>query len=77
MQGVDVVSQLVSVVLSLGLPGVIIVAMGWVIRGLDQDNKALRQQVFDIGVLNGKALEANTAALTRLSDNLVKGGKNI
>lgn len=74
MQG-DVVTQLVSVVLNLGLPGVIIVALVWTIRGLYQENTALRQQVFDIGILNAKALEANTAALTRLTDNLVKGGK--
>lgn len=68
----DAISQLISVVLDLGLPGVIIVSLSLVIKALHSDNKELRQQVFEIGVKNAQALEASTAALTRLTDNLMR-----
>ncbi len=74
MQG-DVITQLVSVVLSLGLPGVIIIALAYQVKVLRSDNNALQKQVFEIGVKNAQALEASTAALTRLTDNLVRGEK--
>lgn len=72
MQGTDALTQLISVVLDLGLPGVIIISLAWVIKALHTDNKELRQQVFDIGIKNAQALEASTSALTRLTDNLVR-----
>lgn len=72
MQG-DVITKLIEVVLSLGFPGVVIVVFALTIRGLWDDNKTLRQQLFDLAVKNAAAVEANTAALNRISDNLVKG----
>jgi len=69
----EVVSQLVSVLLPLGLPGVALVALALTIRGLWQDNKALRQQGFDFAIKSTAAMEANTAALNRISDTLIRG----
>lgn len=74
MQG-DVITKLIEVVLSLGFPGVVLVVFALTIRGLWDDNKSLRQQLFDLAVKNVAAVEANTAALNRISDNLVKGSK--
>lgn len=74
MQG-DVITKLIEVVLSLGFPGVVLVVFALTIRGLWDDNKSLRQQLFDLAVKNAAAVEANTAALNRISDNLVKGSK--
>lgn len=69
----DVISQLVGALLPLGLPGVIMTVLALTIRGLWQDNKELRQQLFDLAIKSSVATEANTAALNRISDNLVKG----
>lgn len=71
----DVLTRLFEVVLSLGFPGVVLVVLALTIRGLWDDNKTLRQQLFDLAVKNAASVEANTAALNRISDNLVKGNQ--
>lgn len=75
MQNPDVATQLISVLLPLGLPGVIMIVLALTIRGLWQDNKELRQQMFELAIKSSATMEANTAALNRISDNLVKEGR--
>lgn len=69
----DVVSQLVSVLLPLGPTGVLLVICGYIIRRLYETNIAQQQQILDFAIKSTATMEANTAALNRISDKLVKG----
>lgn len=69
----DVVSQLVSVLLPLGPTGILLVVCGLVIRRLYDTNVAQQQQILDFAIKSTATMEANTAALNRISDRLIKG----
>lgn len=71
----DVISQIVGALLPMGLPGVIIIGLTWTVRGLWQTNQEMSKQLLDFAVKSAATMEANTAALNRISDNLVKGDR--
>lgn len=71
--GADATLKVVDTVLALGLPGVIIIVLAIVVRSLWMDNKELHKSLNEVSVKSVQALEQNTAALTRLSDLLLRG----
>lgn len=71
--GADATLKVVDTVLALGLPGVIIIVLALVVRSLWMDNKELHKSLNEVSVKSVQALEQNTAALTRLSDLLLRG----
>jgi hypothetical protein len=71
--GADATGKLLDTVLALGLPGVIIIVLAIVVRALWLDNKELHKSLNEVSVKSVQALEQNTAALTRLSDLLLRG----
>lgn len=56
--GTDISSYVIGVLSAYGLAGLVIAAMGLVIRVLWKDNVFLRNTLFDTGT---KAIEANSA----------------
>lgn len=66
-------TKLVDTLLQLGLPGVVIIALAFVVLTLWRDNKELHKSLNDVSIKSVQALEQNTAALTRLSDLLLRG----
>jgi hypothetical protein len=71
--GADATLKVIDTVLALGLPGVIIIVLAIVVRSLWMDNKELHKSLNEVSVKSVQALEQNTAALTRLSDLLLRG----
>jgi hypothetical protein len=67
------VEQIVALLLSLGLPGVIIIALAYAYLQKDKRVNELQDTLFDVGRESAKAMEANTASLNRLSDMLLRG----
>lgn len=69
-------SYVIGVLQSYGLAGLVMGAMGWIIRALWQDNIYLRNTLFDTG---NKAVEANAAmssALTQLRTDVLTASRN-
>lgn len=67
------VDQIVALLLGLGLPGVIIIALAYAYFLKDKRVSDLQDTLFDVGRESAKAMEANTASLNRLSDLLLRG----
>lgn len=68
----DMLSKMATSILEYGFPGVVILALGMVVRALWLRGNQMQDQMFDIGVKSAAAIEANTAALRSLTDNLNK-----
>jgi hypothetical protein len=71
MEGVtpgDPVSQIVALLLSFGLPGVIIIALGFAYWRKDTRVNELQDTLTDVSVTTAKALEANTAAINGMRE---------
>ena len=70
----DGITQSISeMLLGLGLPGVIIIALGFAVYKLYNRNQELHSTLYEIGRESVKSNEATAAALNRLSDLLVRG----
>ena len=69
----DAVSQIVQTLLGHGLPGLIIIALGFAVWKLYSRNQELHTTLYVVGRESVKANEATTAALNRLSDLLLRG----
>ena len=70
----DGIAQSISeMLLKLGLPGVIIIALGFAVWKLYNRNQELHSTLYEVGKESVKANEATAAALNRLSDLLVRG----
>lgn len=70
----DGITQSISeMLLGLGLPGVIIIALGFAVWKLYNRNQELHSTLYEVGKESVKANEATAAALNRLSDLLVRG----
>ena len=70
----DGITQSISeMLLGLGLPGVIIIALGFAVWKLYIRNQELHSTLYEVGKESVKANEATAAALNRLSDLLVRG----
>lgn len=71
MEGIT--NSVAEMLLGLGLPGLIILALGFAVWKLYNRNQELHSTLYEIGRESVKANEATTAALNRLSDLLVRG----
>lgn len=69
----DAVSQIVQTLLGHGLPGLIIIALGFAVWKLYSRNQELHTTLYEVGRESVKANEATAAALNRLSDLLLRG----
>lgn len=67
------VENIVSMLLGQGLPGLIILALGFAVYKLYNRNQELHDTLFEVGRESVKANEATAAALNRLSDLLLRG----
>ena len=71
MEGIT--ESVTQMLLGLGLPGVIIIALGVAVWKLYNQNQELHETLYEVGKESVKANEAAAAALNRLSDLLVRG----
>lgn len=68
-----VTESISNILLGLGLPGVIIIVLGFAVWKLYNRNQELHSTLYEVGRESVKANEATAAALNRLSDLLVRG----
>lgn len=68
-----VTESISNILLGLGLPGVIIIVLGFAVYKLYNRNQELHSTLYEVGKESVKANEATAAALNRLSDLLVRG----
>lgn len=66
----DLISKVALSVLEYGFPGVVILVLGMVVRALWARGNQMQDQVLELGIKSAAAIEANTAALRSLTDNL-------
>lgn len=71
MEGIT--NSVAEMLLGLGLPGLIILALGFAVWKLYNRNQELHSTLYEIGKDSVKSNEATAAALNRLSDLLVRG----
>lgn len=67
------VQSIVSMLLGQGLPGLMILALGFAVYKLYNRNQELHDTLYEVGRESVKANEATAAALNRLSDLLLRG----
>lgn len=67
------IEQIVQMLLGQGLPGLIILALGFAVYKLYSRNQELHTTLYEVGKESVKANEATAAALNRLSDLLLRG----
>lgn len=67
------VQDIVSMLLGQGLPGLIILSLGFAVWKLYNRNQELHETLYEVGRESIKANEATAAALNRLSDLLLRG----
>lgn len=70
----DPVSQVVALLLSFGLPGVIIIALGFAYWRKDARVNDLQDTLTEVSVQTAKALEGNTAAINGLRELIIMRG---
>ena len=68
-----VTESISNILLGLGLPGVIIIVLGFAVWKLYNRNQELHSTLYEVGKESVKTNEATAAALDRLSDLLVRG----
>lgn len=68
-----VTESISNILLGLGLPGVIIIVLGFAVWKLYNRNQELHSTLYEVGKESVKTNEATAAALNRLSDLLVRG----
>lgn len=68
-----VTESISNILLGLGLPGVIIIVLGFAVYKLYNRNQELHSTLYEVGKESVKTNEATAAALNRLSDLLVRG----
>ena len=68
-----VTESISNILLGLGLPGAIIIVLGFAVYKLYSRNQELHSTLYEVGKESVKANEAAAAALNRLSDLLVRG----
>lgn len=69
----DVISQIVAVLLSLGLPGVIIIALCFACYRLYNRNQELHDTMFEMGRDVAKSQEATASAIRELTNAMLRG----
>lgn len=67
------IEQIVGLLLNLGLPGLIILGLGFAVYKLYSRNQELHETLYEIGRESVKANETTATALNRLSDLLLRG----
>lgn len=68
----EAIQKAVEYLLAQGIPGVVILGLGWAVFKLYNRNQELHQTLYDIGRESVKANEATTAAINRLTDLLMR-----
>lgn len=68
------VSQIVTYLLSFGLPGVIIIALGFAYWRKDARCSDLQDTLVEVSVQSAKAMEGNTAAINGLRELIIMRG---
>jgi ATP/maltotriose-dependent transcriptional regulator MalT len=68
----EAIQRVVEYLLSQGIPGVTIVALGWAVYKLYTRNQELHGTLYEVGRESVKANEATTAAINRLTDLLMQ-----
>jgi len=68
-----VTESISNILLGLGLPGVIIIVLGFAVWKLYNRNQELHLTLYEVGKESVKANETTAAALNRLSDLLARG----
>ncbi len=68
-----IVAPIVKLLVDLGLPGVIIIALGWHDWQVQKRNMALNDALLSVTKEYAEATSTMTAALNRLSDFILRG----
>lgn len=68
------VSQIITYLLSFGLPGVIIIALGFAYWRKDARVSDLQDTLVEVSVQSAKAMEANSAAINGLRELIIMRG---
>lgn len=70
----DAVGAIITYLLSFGLPGVIIIALGWAYRNKEKRVDDLQDTILEMAKEQAKAMAEGTAAINGLRD-VLKSGK--
>ncbi|MET3649075.1 hypothetical protein [Phyllobacterium ifriqiyense] len=73
MEGTGPVDAVVNLLIGLGLPGVIIITLGFAVHRLYNRNQELLDTMVETGRETVKAQKTATASINRLSDLLLRG----
>jgi hypothetical protein len=68
-----IIEPVIQLLVGLGLPGVIIIALGYAVNRLYNRNQQLLDAMMEMTGETVKAQEAATASINRLSDLLLRG----
>ena len=68
----EAIQRVVEYLLAEGIPGVIILGLGWAVYKLYNRNQELHSTLYEVGRESVKANEATTAAINRLTDLLMQ-----
>ena len=71
----DAIGQIVAYLLSLGLPGVCLLALGWAYNKKDKRVDDLQDTLIKMASENATAMVGATAAINSLRDLLIAKGK--
>lgn len=72
-EGGGIVEPFIQLLVSLGLPGLVIAALLFAVHRLYNRNQELQATLLDITRETTKSQEAGTASINRLSDLLLRG----
>ena len=71
----DPVSSIVGALLSLGLPGIVIIALGFAYYRKDKRIEELQDALLELGKENAKAMAEATGAIASLKDVIILRSK--
>jgi hypothetical protein len=69
----ELIGVVVRMLEAYGLPGLAIIALGWLYLKQLQRNEAQQATIVSMAEKMGEGLTASTAAITRLTDGLIRG----
>lgn len=67
----EALQKAIEYLLSQGIPGIVILGLGWAVYKLYTRNQDLHDTLYQVGRESVKANEATTAAINRLTDLLM------
>lgn len=72
---VDPISQIITYLLSFGLPGVCLIVLGWAYRNKDRRVDDLQDTIIKMATEQSKAIAESTGAINSLRDLLTMRNK--